>query len=322
MSLARPLPAPPTGVPFVHRFYGPAWRQALDTGSRRLPRLVRQALVPLFAGGLLPFLPELRRGIAANLERVLGPAGPLETWLRIFRVMRCFGIVMTDAHAVQAGGPLPMPVAIHGKQHLDGCQDGGAILGTAHLGPWPLGGELLSREGRRVTVVMAEEANADTERLAASRREGRYSVVHSGGPAEGTLALLSALRRGELVAMQIDRCPARSRASRLDAERLPVTEARSDAVVELPFFGAPARFPSGPLLLGRASGAPLIPCFFALRPPGCAVHIEAPFVVPRTLDREADLRGAGLRLVALLERHVRAYPFQWFAFRDFWSEGP
>jgi lauroyl/myristoyl acyltransferase len=304
------------GTPFVHRFYGPLWRQALDRGSRSLPRPLRQLLVPLFAAGLLPLLPELRRGVASNLERVLGPAGPVENAARAFRVLRHFGSMMTDMHAVQAGAPIPLPVTTLGEERLP---DGPAILCTAHLGPWPLGPELLGRQGRAVTVVMAEEASAETERMAAARRDGSYRVLHSGGPAAATLALLAALRRGEWVALQIDRGPPSSSAlpaSAGDGADRPDLER---SLLTLPFFGAPARFPAGPLVLGRASGAPLVPCFFAVRDGGLVVHIEPLLRVAHSGDRQRDLEEAGQSLVGLLERHVRAYPYQWFAFRDFWS---
>src|SRR5207247_2596881 len=54
-----------------------------------------------------------------------------------------------------------------------------------------------------------------------------------------SLSLLSALRRGEIVAMQGDRA----------------LGTRGDVLQ--PFFGAPAPFPLGPFVLARAAGAPV-----------------------------------------------------------------
>ena len=41
--------------------------------------------------------------------------------------------------------------------------------------------------------------------------------------------------------------------------------------------------------------------------------------VAHTSDRDADVREATARVVAVYERYVRQYPEQWFNFFDFWN---
>jgi predicted LPLAT superfamily acyltransferase len=41
--------------------------------------------------------------------------------------------------------------------------------------------------------------------------------------------------------------------------------------------------------------------------------------VPRTRDRHADILQGTTAAVRVYERYVRANPYQWFNFHDFWQ---
>jgi predicted LPLAT superfamily acyltransferase len=49
------------------------------------------------------------------------------------------------------------------------------------------------------------------------------------------------------------------------------------------------------------------------------VTIEPPVHVTRTADRARDLEATVHALARAYERRVRAHPYQWFAFHDFWG---
>ena len=93
-----------------------------------------------------------------------------------------------------------------------------------------------------------------------------------------------------------------------------------DEGVELPFLGAPARFPLGPFRLAAMLQRPVL--FMA----GIQRGDKAYELVFERLDlglpasgREARARALLERYVALLERQCRAAPCNWFNFYDFWS---
>ena len=46
---------------------------------------------------------------------------------------------------------------------------------------------------------------------------------------------------------------------------------------------------------------------------------EDPIDVPRTAQREDDVRQATQRVARIYEDYVRRYPYQWFNFHDFWA---
>ena len=82
----------------------------------------------------------------------------------------------------------------------------------------------------------------------------------------------------------------------------------------VPFFGHPAPFPTGPFVLARATGVPIVRAFCLLRPDRrYAVTVLPPLRVSRGGEAEAARTW-----VASLEAIVRAHPTQWFNFFDVW----
>lgn len=173
---------------------------------------------------------------------------------------------------------------------------GGLVSVTAHVGNWELAGRLLAGESaRRTNVVVAAEEAPELERWVRRNGDGMRFVPRS-HPRIG-IQLLSALRRGEVVALQGDRA----------------IGTRGD--VAIPFFGRPALFPLGPFLLARAAGVPVVPAFCVLGPGyRYTVRLAPPISVER-----GDEEGAARVWVRLLEDIVREHPTQWFNFFDVWS---
>ncbi|HXH81848.1 MAG TPA: lysophospholipid acyltransferase family protein, partial [Candidatus Tectomicrobia bacterium] len=129
------------------------------------------------------------------------------------------------------------------------------------------------------------------------RRDGDgVRFVPRDGPGVG-VALVAALRRGDVVALQGDRA----------------IGTRGDIAV--PFFGRPAWFPVGPFVLARAAGVPVVPAFCLLGPNArYRVELAPPMHVAR-----GEEEAAARRWVAVLEGIVRGHPTQWFNFFDVWA---
>ena len=89
----------------------------------------------------------------------------------------------------------------------------------------------------------------------------------------------------------------------------------------LPFFGAPARLPTGAVELALRMNARLIVGF--VRPPGggrVRVTLDPPLALRRTGDREADVAAGMAELLTALEGGIRAAPEQWFVLHPVWDE--
>ena len=148
---------------------------------------------------------------------------------------------------------------------------------------------------------MAHEPNQSTNPYVERMREDLgLDVIYSDRSVLSSLELLHALRRNEIVALQIDRLAA------------------SDSAREVEMFGSAIRLPSGPFELARLSGAPLVAVF---APRIGTRHYEIHLGELRSLPRnaspeqtEACFRG----VIAEMEDMLRLHPHQWFQFDPFW----
>jgi lauroyl/myristoyl acyltransferase len=187
--------------------------------------------------------------------------------------------------------------ATGGEHSVEALAGGkGCVFVTAHIGNWELAGRLLGTFGRRVHVVMAPEQDAAIAALLHGAPDPAVRFVRRQSPLV-SVELVAGLRRGDVVAFQVDR----------------PTGERGDHRV--PFFGAPATFPLGPFVLAGAAGVPVVAAFCVLGPRGqYRLCVEPPFAVARGGE------VAGLeRAVEILERYVAAYSTQWFNFFDVWD---
>ncbi len=167
----------------------------------------------------------------------------------------------------------------------------GVILVTGHIGNWELGALFFARHGFKINVVTIPEGREriDSIRGAYRMRQDIHTIVVDGSPFS-SLEIVAALRRGEIVAMLVDRWEG--------ADGVPVK-----------FFGADRRFPRGPFVLSRATGAPVIPAFIVREGSIYRGVVDPPFF----MEKPEDEPGAR-RVSESLERMIRTYPDQWYNF--------
>jgi KDO2-lipid IV(A) lauroyltransferase len=294
-----PAPAAPPRW-HAHPYDRPGYYR-LAAGLARLPRALRRRLAAPLGRALAPRFPAERAALRRNLGRI--HPGRDAGWLdaAALRVFERFAVCFGDSLALGRRPPAVL------RRHVAGldaqwptraalAQGRGVVSLTAHLGSWALAGRALAVLGRPVHVVMAPEAHPGLGPLRDRDGGPDVHVVRLTGPLVA-LELVAALRRGEVVAFQLDR----------------VLGGRGD--VALPFFGAPAAFPLGPFLAAAAAGAPVVPAFCVLDESGAyRLTVEPSLAVARGEERAA-LAAA----VAVLERHVRAHWDQWFSFYDVWG---
>jgi predicted LPLAT superfamily acyltransferase len=96
-----------------------------------------------------------------------------------------------------------------------------------------------------------------------------------------------------------------------------------DATVRVDFLGDPVALPAGPFRMAAVLRRPVI--FMAglyLGGTRYAVHFEplADFSATSRAERAAAIDAAVRRYAALLERHCKAAPYNWFNFFDFWKK--
>jgi lauroyl/myristoyl acyltransferase len=285
-------------------WYAHGWNRAVfyalgGAVAGALPRGTRLRLAEAL-GALAPVaFPAERDAVATNLARVVPDASPARRGRLVRRVFRRFAVCFADLLAGNGGDGLSLLATVQGEHHLDDAlaDRRGLVVLTAHLGNWELAGRLLAERVRRPThLVVTAEADPGVQRFLRAR-PAPIRFVERGRPT-AALALMAALRRGEVVALQGDRA----------------LDDRSGARV--PFFGAPAWFPLGPFVLARAAGAPVVPAFCVLDDDRrYTITLDAPFRVGPGQEPDALARW-----VDGLARVVTAHPEQWFNFFDVWRD--
>lgn len=280
------------------------WRKFAMLGSVYGPEWWKRYSPPVIAAIIFALIRPNRRGAIANLERILGTREASATTPAALRTFVEFAHCMTET--MEFFGPRPNPVRVDVPEPdllATTLERGrGAVIVTGHLGNWDVAAADLRKYGRKVTVVMAHEANASTHEYVRRMREGLdIRVVYSDDSVFSSLHLVRELRANHIVAMQLDRTAPQAR------------------TLEVPFFGVPARFSAGPFHLARVAGAPILPCFA----PRLGVrHYEIRFGnVHEVADRSrrSRLEDVAARVVADFEQIVREHPCQWFQFADFWA---
>lgn len=219
-----------------------------------------------------------------------------------------FGQILLDRVAIISKASSKFKFSFQGEEHIAGALAGGKgmVLISAHCGNWEIAAHLLKNFQATVNVVAYQGEVAYIRKYFAEVLKDRsFSLIEMDGSSEVSLKILSALSRGEIVAMHGDRVLGP------DQKHL-----------EMEFLGAPARFPTGPYLVAAIAGAPLVHSF-AMRE---GLYRYRLFAYPPEVlslgkrSERPDQLGKWVGLfVSRLEETLKKYPFQWHNFYPFWT---
>jgi predicted LPLAT superfamily acyltransferase len=266
--------------------------------GRRASRLVLHPVTAYF----LVFSPRARRASRQYLARALGRGARLADLYRHFYGFAA--TVLDRVYLLHERFDL-FDISVQGeaglREHLR--RGAGALLVGAHLGSFEALRALGRREtGLRVAMVMYEEnARMLNETLAAISPTARQDVIAL-GRFDSMLRVRDRLAEGAIVGVLGDRG--------LEGDE----DMRS-----LPFLGAPARFPAGPMRM-----AAMLRCrvfFMAGQYLGANRYALRFEPLADFSAAGATPEGALAAYAACLERHCREAPFNWFNFYDFWGHG-
>ncbi len=287
------------------RFDGLWWRKFAYLGSVYGPEWWKRYSPPWIAAIIYLCVKRNRRGAIANMRRVIGTRGWRRDHWNGLKVFVSFAHCVNEA--LECLSPRPQPITI--ERPTDdpieaAIKEGrGVVLVTCHFGNWDVAARTLARYGRPFNLVMAREINETTaDYVRAAREAAGMRILLSDSSVYGPFNMLRALRRNEIVALQLDR---------------PIG---GDGARRVEFFGAPASFQSGAIRLARLAGTPVFPVFVARRGPRhYRVVIGAEHHVPRHASVD-EMDRILASIVGEFEDVVRDYPDQWFQFAPFWPD--
>jgi lauroyl/myristoyl acyltransferase len=179
---------------------------------------------------------------------------------------------------------------------------GGAILVTAHMGNWELGGTYLGRSVGPHWIVGFPERDAGVETFRRERRQASgHTTLNVGMGVEGMMGLRRALEAGGRMVVLVDRAIGRD-------------------AVGVTFMGRPANFLKSPAVFSLMTGAPIVPVAVMCTAPGrYESHVGEPY---RTEECGSDPGAAMQRAADFFSRLLERYPDQWYNFFRYWREEP
>ncbi len=274
--------------------------------SLRLGRRGSRPFLHIIAAYFFTFAPTARRHDRAYLRKVLGRE---PTAADRYRHVLAFATTIHDrVYLLQERFDL-FDITIEGEavvqQALDAGQ--GAFLMGSHVGSFEIIRAIGRRQpGLRVAMAMYEDNARQINAMLAAINPNAAAEIIALGHIDAMLKIQDYLDRGTFVGVLGDRTLG------------------NEASVRVNFLGQPARFPVGAMRAAAIMRRPVIFMIGVYRG-GNRYHTAfeslADFSTVDPRQREAAVQAAIERYAAVLEKHIRSDPYNWFNFFDFWRGG-
>jgi predicted LPLAT superfamily acyltransferase len=246
--------------------------------------------------------------VAASLaytRRRFPEHGALRQLFDVYLLFVNQGKSLIDRYAV-AAGYRDMAIDIRGYEELERLteQGKGFILLTAHVGNWQIAMTVLSRFGKTVYLMMRPEDNIAVKKaLNIDSEEENVKIISTDDSLSGVIEAMKAIKKGSIVSIMGDR-----------------TYGFSAAAAS--FLGDNVHFPYGAFSLASAVQCPIV-VFLSAKTGVNNYIVDVSHIIPAPAGvrgkKEEETQVALQEFADVLEEYVKAYPFQWFAFRDVWK---
>ena len=239
------------------------------------------------------------------LRKVLGrPPGSAD----LFRHYYSFATVALDRMYLLRARFEQFEIRVCGGDVLAEAQARGenCFLLGAHLGSFEALHAYGEENGIKTTMMMFEHGSRNMNALARAVNPALERTVIGMGSLDSMMKLHDRLECGEWVGMLGDR-------GLFDGGH-----------VLVPFFGAPAAFPTAPFRIAAMFGRPVV-LMVALYRGGnhYDLHFERLLDAPKLerATRDATVRQWAELYARRIEHYCRLAPYNWFNFYDFWADG-
>ncbi|WP_034763918.1 lysophospholipid acyltransferase family protein [Chrysiogenes arsenatis] len=225
-----------------------------------------------------------------------------------FALCHSFGKTLVDRAIIGILGGETFQATLHGREELLALlqEEKGLLLMTAHVGCWQGAMSALESLGKPVNLLMQKEAgDVDRHYFEHQGKACPYTIIDPRGFLGGTLEILQALKRGEVVSVMGDRMLGNDRNS-----------------MEVKFLGETILLPFSAYKLASASQAPIAVLLSAKTE---ARQYELTLygvirVAPDLPNRPQNFIEHGKQFAAFLEDYCDTYPYQFYNFYDLWRK--
>ncbi len=288
------------GAPWQHRFF----YLLIRLGGRHI---AYPFLYPVVLYYLL-LRPDQRKKSRYYLKRRFPDHQGLAAWRDSFHMIMGLSRSLVDRALVGICGPEILHTEFPEGDRLANlaARGEGLIILTTHVGCWQAAMIYLSKLKGPVHMLMQQdEGDIDRHYFEHSGQENPYRVIDPTGFLGGTLEMVAALNKSEIVCIMGDR--------RQGAEANNLT---------VDFLGAPVAFPAAAWKLGAVTGAPLAVLFpLKTGPDSYRIELAEVIKIPKQDARPLSrLTPYLVRYVKVLETLCTKEPYQFFNFYDMWGK--
>ncbi len=273
--------------------------------SLRLGRTLSRTVLYGIAAYFFLFAPAARRQSRRYLRRALGRAPGARDR---FRHVLNFATTIHDRVYLINEQYDKFEITIEGEPLMRAQVEAGrgAFLMGAHMGSFEVIGSVGRRQpGLHVAMAMYEDNARKINAILAAINPRANPDIIALGHIDTMILIAERLDRGAFVGMLGDRTLG------------------NEPVHEVTILGERAFLPAGPLRAAAILRRPVI-FMVGLYRGGNRYHVVfapvADFSDVTPQSRDAAVRAAVERFAALLDRHCRSDPYNWFNFFDFWRE--
>lgn len=267
--------------------------------AQRVPLKLAYAIASFLSVMKFYLSPRDRRAVIGNLKKILPEADDIKLEAMGKEVFANFGKYLIEFFRFSSlnKNNLKELIAVKNLNYIDeALKDGkGAIVLSAHLGNWELGGVAMSILDYPLYAVALPHSHHKVDALFNEQRE-KVGVVVVPSLGAALRNIFSALKNNKLVALVGDR-----------------DFANGGLMVD--FLGAKKIIPRGPAVVSIRTGAPIIPGFVTFDETGKYTLEFQEHIKPDCSEEELIKKCA-----EVIEKKIRSNPTQWLMFREFWKE--
>lgn len=293
------------GARWQHQFFYLLIRLGGRLGGRRLA----YAFAWIVVGWYMLLRPDLRERCRPYLARRFPGEGA--SIGNCFRLSYGFAQALIDRAMAGILGPDSLKAEFRGKEKLLPLMATrqGFILMGAHTGCWQAAMAAIDFLDMPVNMLITRE-QGDVDRHWFEHRKGSgkapFKVIDPSGYLGGTLDMIAALKKGEVVCVMGDR-----------------VFGGEGSALALPFLGEQALFPVSAYKLASATGAPVVVMLSHKTGfDACVLDVAKVIHVPAKLPRGREgVAPYARQFVQALEAYVGEHPFQFYNFFDMWTCG-
>jgi KDO2-lipid IV(A) lauroyltransferase len=264
-----------------------------------LPRVISYQIAKVFALGQFYFSKKDRQAVFSNLTFIVAQKDKRKKIAK--KVFINFAYYLTDffRYSKLNSKFIKKYVAFEGLEYVDRLskKGQGAVLLTAHLGNYELGGAIMSLLGYPLSVVALPHLDLRTNNFFNKQRKRvGIEVIPTGLAVKKSI---SALKKGQFLALLGDR------------------DFSHSGKIEKVFL-EDVYIPRGPAFFAKKTGAAVVPVFCVREN---KYHYRLIFEKELEYNRESKNAEEEIisKYVSVLEKYLKKYPDQWYLFQKYWQ---